>query len=144
MSQEYIGAKANFKKQATKYTILNGVLHFKYREHKKSLHGPDILKVIADPESRKQYIKGAHEGLGSSTKAKAIGGHLGRDKTLWKLYDSGFWWPGMNTEVRKFVSCCDACQKAGTKMDKATPSLHPVSVPQHAYICVDADKCGPL
>ena len=107
-----------------------------------TLHGPDILRIIADPESRKLYIKGAHEGLGLSTEAKAIGSHLRWDKTPYKLLDSGFWWPGMNTEVHEFVSCCDACQKAGTKMDKAAPSLPPVSVPQHVWMQIGVGLCN--
>ena len=48
----------------------------------------------------------------------------------------------MNTEVREFVSCCDACQKAGTKMDKAAQSIHPVSVPQHVWMQVGVDLCN--
>ena len=89
-----IGTKANFKKQATKYTILNGVLISNIENTKKpawTRHTEINCRPIVK-ETVNQRSTCMHEGLGSSTEAKAIGGHL--DKTLWKLLDSGFWWQG--------------------------------------------------
>ena len=79
-----------------------------------------------------------HEGLGSSTEAKAIGGHLDGTRLRGSYLIVVF---GGRVEYRS-VSCCDACQKAGTKMDNAAPSLYPVSVLQHLWMQIGVDLCN--
>ena len=44
-----------------------------------------------DPEEKKKLIVSAHEGLGDSIESKSLGGHVGRDKTTWKIIDAQFW-----------------------------------------------------
>jgi hypothetical protein len=54
--------------------------------------GPEFLRVVKRAEEQRRLLKGAHIGLAKSLEAVALGGNFGRDKTLWKLVDSGFWW----------------------------------------------------
>ena len=56
----------------------------------KVVSGPETLCVIKNQAICDQYKKSAHEGLGTTTELKALGGDLEWDKTLWKLLDSGF------------------------------------------------------
>lgn len=82
-------------------------MHFKYRDIKKWKNGPEFLLVDQDRTARFEYIKGVHEGLGTSVEVKSLEGHqLGHEKTLKKLIKSGLWWPNMNVEVRKYVATC--------------------------------------
>ena len=38
------------------------------------------------------------------------GGHLGKDKTIEQV-KRRFYWPGMDDDVRAYVTSCDACQR---------------------------------
>ena len=42
-----------------------------------------------------------------------VGGHFGTSKTISKVLQSGFWWPNIFRDVRKFVLICDRCQRMG-------------------------------
>ena len=78
--------------------------------------------------------------LRTTTKPKALGGHLGRDKT-WKLLDSGFWWSRMNKDVRNYVATYEACQNSISKMEKTFPELHPILVLTKVWHQVGVDLC---
>ena len=43
------------------------------------------LRVIRSKSERLNIIRSMHDGLGSSQEAKALAGHIGRDKTISKL-----------------------------------------------------------
>lgn len=43
------------------------------------------LKVVTDAAERYHILKMCHEGGDSSIAVTALGGHTGRDKTLWKI-----------------------------------------------------------
>nr|XP_047129408.1 uncharacterized protein LOC124809380 [Hydra vulgaris] len=91
--------------------------------------------------SRNQYKKAAHNGLGISTESKAIGGHVGRDKTIWILIDSGCWWPNMNKDVRNYVATFESYQKSNSKMKKVGVDLCSLPKNPEGYvgICVVVD-----
>ena len=42
------------------------------------------------------------------------GGHLQRYKTAAKILQCGFWWPDLFRDAQRFVTQCDACQRAGS------------------------------
>ena len=41
------------------------------------------------------------------------GGHFSTSKTVAKVWQSGFYWPTMYQDTRKYVSWCDRCQRIG-------------------------------
>ena len=43
--------------------------------------------------------------------SEAYGGHHARDRTAHKVLQSGFYWPTLFKDARKFVSSCDECQE---------------------------------
>ncbi|XP_065671909.1 retrovirus-related Pol polyprotein from transposon 412 isoform X2 [Hydra vulgaris] len=105
--------------------------------------GPETSCVVKDQMSRDQYKKAAHDGFGTSTESKALGGHVGRDKTIWKLIDSGYWWPNMNKDIRNYVATCVSCQKSNSKMKKHQVGVDLCSLPKnpegYVGICVVVD-----
>ena len=44
---------------------------------------------------------------------KAYGGHHTGDRTAHKVLQSGFYWPTLFKDARKFVFSCDECQRIG-------------------------------
>ena len=42
-----------------------------------------------------------------------VGGHFGASKTVSKVLQSGFWWPTLFKDARKYVLTCDRCQRTG-------------------------------
>lgn len=109
------GEKANFKKRAAKFCIVHQELHYglwsyrfilkntvlyffflvddevsvidRYEKNKKVAGGPSTLEVVKTRADQETYLKAVHKVLGSTTESKSLGGHLGRDKTLWMLID---------------------------------------------------------
>ena len=81
-----------------------------------------------------------HEDQGSNTRVcRAIPGvsisgrHIGCDKTVAKV-GARFYWPNYTRDLRKYCASCHECQvTANTWFSKATPSLHPVEVPEEAW-----------
>ena len=45
--------------------------------------------------------------------SKAYGGHYAGDRTANKVLQSGFYWPTLFKDARKFVLSCDECQRIG-------------------------------
>jgi hypothetical protein len=43
----------------------------------------------------------------------AYGGHHAGDRTAQKVLQSGFYWPTLFKDDRKFVLSCDECQRVG-------------------------------
>lgn len=59
--------------------------------------------------------------------------HLGRDKTLDKVYDH-YWFEGMSKYVRKFVENSMTCRLSKSNSGKVQAELHPIpktSIPWH-------------
>ena len=45
--------------------------------------------------------------------SEAYGGHHAGDRTALKVLQSGFYWPTLFKDARKFILCCDECQRIG-------------------------------
>ena len=43
----------------------------------------------------------------------AYGGHHAGDRTAQKVLQSGFYWPTLFKDARKFILSCDECQRVG-------------------------------
>ncbi|GBG78759.1 hypothetical protein CBR_g27983 [Chara braunii] len=74
------------------------------------------MRVLCDPEERRAVIEELHDGV--------IGGHRGVKGTFDKVRRL-YWWDGKYTEVEKYSSTCEACQKRATLRYKEplVPSL---------------------
>ena len=65
-------------------------------------------------------------------------GHLGRDRTA-HLVQQTYWWPGLGSDVRQFVSTCDFCQKSKTSNQKPAGLLQPLAIPEFRWASVSVD-----
>ncbi|GBG92605.1 hypothetical protein CBR_g56393 [Chara braunii] len=74
------------------------------------------MRVLCDPEERRAVIEELHDGI--------VGGHRGVKGTFDKVRRL-YWWDGQYTEVEKYCSTCEACQKRATVRYKEplVPSL---------------------
>ena len=64
--------------------------------------------------------------------------HLGVEKTV-KLLKHQFWWPGMDTDIRNYISTCNTCQ--GNKTDRTNRRLPlvPLSPPDACWQTLGVD-----
>jgi hypothetical protein len=78
---------------------------------------------------RENLLKEKHSG--------GLGGHFGHDKTFSKLNGSYFW-PGMRTNVKKFVDRCRICQH--TKGKGQNIGLYqPLPIPERSWDAMSMD-----
>ena len=70
-------------------------------------------------------------------------GHVGVDKTVQRLINSGQTWKGMRKNVKRFIERCELCQKMSfAKLDIQTLPFTLASYSPFDRICVDT--IGPL
>ena len=97
--------------------------------------GQDLCDKLVVPKSlRAEVLRELHKG--------AMGGHLGTEKTLWKLKER-FYWPGHYTEVHDWCNTCAVCARRKTQGPKAKAKLCPVTVNAPLEL-VAMDILGPL
>ena len=56
-------------------------------------------------EERKEILKKCHSA--------EYGGHHGHFRTQAKVWGSGFYWPEIHEDARKFVATCPECKRSG-------------------------------
>ena len=78
-----------------KLEIINGLLCKKCSINNQTFH-----QILAPSSLRPQIIEGFHNHLG----------HMGRDRTI-DLVKRRFFWPGMTTDIEKWVQSCLPCIK---------------------------------
>jgi hypothetical protein len=105
------------RSQWTKYMIRYGLL-FKGNQL-------CILKC----SMRENLLKEKHSG--------GLAGHFGHDKTFSKLNGSYFW-PGMRTDVKKFVDRCRICHHTKGKR-KNTGLYQPLPIPERPWDAMSID-----
>ena len=71
------------------------------------------------------------------------GGHLGVEKTMYRL-GKLFWWAGMRKEVQEYISTCIACQSNKASNRATAGLLHPLPIPTSKWESVSIDFVGPL
>ena len=91
-------------------------------------------KLVVPKALRTEVLKEIHEGVG--------GGHLGSDKTLWKLKER-FYWPGHYKDVQKWCSTCAACTMRKSPAPRPKAKLCTISVGAPMDL-VSMDILGPL
>jgi hypothetical protein len=95
----------------------------------------NCIVVPADRKLRTQLLKEIHDA--------PTGGHLGVEKTMYRL-GKLFWWPRMREEVQEYIGSCIACQS--NKANNRAPAglLHPLPIPTQKWESVSMDFVGPL
>jgi hypothetical protein len=67
-----------------------------------------------------------------------LSGHLGSQKTLEQV-QRRFYWPGLEDEVKNYVTSCDACQRNKPSQQKKMGLLQPLPVPERPWQWVSMD-----
>ena len=130
--------KEELDKVATGYYVNNGILMRKWRPPKvPSNEEWSVLEQIVVPKVyHGEILKLAHES--------PMGGHLGINKTLFKI-TRHFYWPKIRQSVVEFCRTCHSCQVVG-KPNQTIPKapLKPIPAFEEPFSRVIIDCVGPL
>ena len=64
-----------------------------------------VIRRCVPGHEQEQILRKCH--------SEAYGGHHAGDRTAHKVLQSGFYWPPLFKDARKFVLSCDECQRIG-------------------------------
>ncbi|KAJ9513208.1 hypothetical protein QJQ45_029304 [Haematococcus lacustris] len=92
--------------------------------------GKGTVMVPNDPELREYILHEMHDA--------AYAGHVGITKTLERL-SRVFYWDTMRSDVRHYVTTCDACQRDKSSTLKPGGLLNPLSIPDYRWESVSMD-----
>ena len=67
-----------------------------------------------------------------------LGAHQGVDKTVWRLKQT-FTWPGLETDVRRYIRGCDQCQRNKPILRRTPGLLQPLPIPLGKWTDVSMD-----
>jgi len=85
------------------------------------LYDGDRLVIPADQELKTRILAECHDSV--------TGAHFGRDKTL-EAVKSRFSWKGLSTDVDRYVSTCDSCQRNKPSQQLTPGPLMPLPIPE--------------
>jgi hypothetical protein len=63
-----------------------------------------VLRTCVPREEREEILRKCH--------SSEYGGHYGHFRTQAKVWESGFYWPEMHEDAKRFVATCLECQKS--------------------------------
>lgn len=72
-----------------------------------------------------------------------LAGHLGTAKTM-RAVTCQFYWPGMQTDVVKYVRSCESCQRNKPSLQPSAGLLHNLTIPERPWEDISLDMIGPL
>jgi len=120
------------------YFVKNGVLIRKWRPPDVSAEDEWAVKyqVVIPKAYQREILSMAHE--------TPLAGHLGVNKTYWKIL-SHFYWPGLKKDVAEFCRSCNTCQIVG-KPNQSIPKapLQPIPAFEEPFSRIIIDCVGPL
>jgi hypothetical protein len=70
-------------------------------------------------------------------------GHPGWYKTQ-ELITHNYWWPYIQSDIRKYVNGCETCQRTKVHHQKPKSPLHPNEVPSRPWEHISVDLIGEL
>ncbi|XP_055997762.1 uncharacterized protein LOC125654613 [Ostrea edulis] len=108
-----------------------------YREYKSSEKdgGKTFSQLIVPSKYRDTVMKLAHESI--------MSGHLAVSRTTARI-QSEFYWPGINSDIRRFVQSCDVCQRTISKGKVSKVPLDKMPLIDEPFKRVAVDIVGPL
>jgi len=99
------------------YELVDGILCWKKR-------------IYAPKELRHRIMMSEHDSK--------IAGHFGRERTM-ELVSRNFYWPNMETEIRKYCSECDNCQRTKSPRHAKHGLLHPLEMACKPWTHISTD-----
>ena len=116
---------------------LKEMLSFFYRQYSspKVEFGKVFIQLVVPQQYRKMVMKLAHESI--------MSGHLAIKRTIQKVL-AEFFWPGMNSDIKRFCQSCDICQRTIAKGRNTRAPLGSMPVIDTPFQRVAIDLVGPL
>jgi RNase H-like domain found in reverse transcriptase/Reverse transcriptase (RNA-dependent DNA polymerase)/Integrase zinc binding domain len=93
------------------------------------------IYVPRNKRLREDIIREHHDSVAA--------GHPGRYKTQ-ELITRNYWWPYIQSDIRKYVDGCEACQRSKTRRQKPRAPLNPNEVPSGPWEHISVDLIGKL
>ena len=95
-----------------------------------------IYQIVVPPAYRHDILSLAHE--------TPLAGHLGINKTYYKVLNH-FYWPGLRGDTKRFCKTCHTCQLVGKPNGKPPIApLKPIPVMEEPFSRIIVDCVGPL
>uniref|UniRef100_A0A3Q3B7K1 Gypsy retrotransposon integrase-like protein 1 n=1 Tax=Kryptolebias marmoratus TaxID=37003 RepID=A0A3Q3B7K1_KRYMA len=117
-----------------KFIVQDRLLYFIDPKTQCGLHPLKQIKLFAPTALRSYLLKYYHD--------HPTAGHLGVAKTLARLR-LRFFWPNMNSDVKKYVVSCRSCQVTKPTQRKPAGLMVPIQ-PQRPWEYTGVDYIGPL
>ena len=103
-----------------------------YKYDRPGYRTKDLL--LAPQEVRHRIVEAAHAQLDA--------GHGGKDRTTNRVLLM-YWWPGLTSEVAKYISACETCRLAKSRKEQPVP-LQSMPICDTKNVRVHVDLFGPL
>ncbi|CAG2216072.1 unnamed protein product [Mytilus edulis] len=135
--RQYVAEGRNFEK--TNGTKVNYILKKKlmYREFMspKVENGKLFRQLVVPEVYRSDVMKLAHESL--------MAGHMATRRTVYRVL-SEFYWPGVESDVKRYCQSCDICQRTVPKGKQVRAPLGKTPIIDVPFRRVAVDIVGPL
>ena len=115
---------------ADKCFLKNNLLWHRYE--RPGYRSRDLL--FAPQEVRRRIVEAAHAQLDA--------GHGGKERTINRVLLM-YWWPGLTSDVAKFVSSCEICNTSKSRMPNPVP-LQSMPICNEKNFRIHIDLFGPL
>ena len=128
------GPKTVGKGNQVRYFYNNGLLFREYQSSPQA-RGQMYTQLVVPIQFRSQVLRLAHDS--------ALSGHLKAKKTTERIW-AHFYWPGLQSDVRRYCASCDPCQRT---TPKGKVGKVPVVMPPLIDTCfrrIAVDLIGPL
>ena len=122
------------KGNQVRYFFNSGLLFREYRSSPQA-RGQLYTQLVVPTPFRSQVLRLAHDS--------ALSGHLKAKKTTERIW-AHFYWPGLQSDVRRYCASCDPCQRT---TPKGKVGKVPVVMPPLIDTCfrrIAVDLIGPL
>jgi hypothetical protein len=67
--------------------------------------------------------------------SSSLAGHASYDKTIHRARKY-FFWPGMKTDVKRFIRKCDICQRVNVENVSLAGLLQPLPIPERPWLSI--------
>ncbi|CAG2198487.1 unnamed protein product [Mytilus edulis] len=135
--RQYVAEGRNFEK--TNGTKVNYIVKKKlvYREFMspKVENGKLFRQLVVPEVYRSDVMKLAHESL--------MAGHMATRRTVYRVL-SEFYWPGVESDVKRYCQSCDICQRTVPKGKQVRAPLGKTPIIDVPFRRVAVDIVGPL
>jgi hypothetical protein len=106
-----------------------------WQEHEGIITWQERIYVPKNKRLREDIIREHHDSIAA--------GHPRRYKTQ-ELITRNYWWPYIQSDIRKYVDGCEACQRTKAHHQKPNNPLYPNEIPSAPWEHISVDLIGEL